>query len=43
VPNTDWDAFWSPAAGGGIDHLELVEHRVRSIDDGALVGAGGGR
>lgn len=42
LPDTDWNAFWSPAAGGGIDHLDLVEHRLRDVDDGAVLAASGG-
>lgn len=30
-PRTDPNAWWSPAGGGGIDTLEVVEHRLRDL------------
>lgn len=43
LPDADWDAAWFPAAGGSVDHLDLVEYRLRSLDDGALTEVGGAR
>lgn len=33
----DLNAWWSPAGGGGVDHLTVVEHRLRDVEAGRVL------